>query len=405
MQATSARRLLAFSVLGAGIALVPLSGCGGSAYTRQAGLEHRSKMDVMKSATEYDMARQAYFAGDLHKAIKRVETSIAINDQVPKSHVLRGRILLEMSELDGALDALHTAETLAPDNVDAHYFLGLTYERLGEHDEAFKHYAAAAELEPEKAQYVVAVAEVLIDDGRVDDAEEYILSRRSRFDHNAGVRQTLGHIALMKNDPARALVMFSEARMLAPEDNEIVEDLAQTQIRLGRFGEAAGNLARLLKDKDFAAQRRDLRHAYGRCLMELGRYIDARDVYLSLTDSGEGESDVDAWIGLGNVACIINDPFRVRTAAGRVMALAPEREEGYLFRSMWHRRRGEHNEALRWLEVAANQTGGSSAIYSLAGLVLADMGRTEDARQVLSAVMAERARPDAIATVPEAADN
>lgn len=387
---TSVRRLV-FSVFAVGLAVGSLAGCGGGgAYTRQTSLDHQSKMDIMKSATEYDMSRQAYYAGDLKKALDGVERSIAINDQVAKTHVLRGRILLELSELDGALDALHTAETLDPKSVDAQYYLGMAYERLNEYETSIKHYQAAAEMKPEKAQYIVAVAEVMIDAGRVDDAETYLSSRRARFDHNAGVRQTLGHIALMQGNPTKALTMFSEARILAPEDMEILEDLVQTQIALGRYGDASGGLSKLLNDEDFAEQRRDLRHVYGRCLIELGRYIEARNVYLALTEDEEGGSDVDAWIGLGNVSCIIKDPYRLRAAAGRVMALEPNREEGYLLRSIWHRRRGESNDALAWLQVAAERAGESQAIYTMAGLVLADLGRNEDARKVFSSVVPAR---------------
>lgn len=395
-------RRVVFSVLAAGLAAASLTGCsGGGAYTKQASLEHQSKMDIMKSATEYDMSRQAYFAGDLSKALEGVERSIAINDQVAKSHVLRGRILLELSELDAGLDALHTAESLDPESVDAQYFLGVTYERLNEHDTAIEYYKAAADLEPEKAQYIVAVAEVMIDADRVDEAEAYLLSRRERFEHNAGVRQTQGHIALMQNDPTRALAMFAEARVLAPEDMEILEDLAHTQVALGMYGDAAANLAKLLRDKDVAAQRRDLRHVYGRCLIELGRYVDARNTYLALTEDDEGESDVDAWIGLGNVSCIIKDPYRLRAASARVMALEPGREEGYLLRSIWHRRRGESNDALRWLEIAAERAGESQAIYTMAGLVLADMGREGDARKIFSAVLPDNNSGNTVAGVSE----
>ena len=381
-------RLFRTSLLAAGLAATMLVGCGGSgAYTRQTSIDHMSKMDVMKSATEFDMARQSYFAGDLRKALKRIDRSIAINDQVAKSHVLRGRIQLEMSELDGALDSLHTAETLAPENVDAHYFLGITYERLTEYEEALQYYKQAAELDPEDAQYVVAVAEVLIDDGRTDEAESYILSRRSNFAHNAGIRQTLGHIALMQNDHARALTMFSEARLLAPEDTDILEDLAQTQIALGRYGEAAANLGRLLKDDEVAARRRDLRHMYARCLVETGRYIDARNIYLSLTEEDEGAADVEAWIGLGNVACIIKDPYRHKAAARRILTLAPDREEGYLLYAIYHRRRGEFGDALRYLDIGSKHVADTNAIYTLAGVVLTDMGRTDEARQVLGAAL------------------
>ena len=393
MTARSTRTTLHLATLAAGLSATLLAGCAGSgSYTKGTATEHMSKMDVMKSATEYDMAKQSYFAGDLHKALDRIDRSIAINSQVAKSHILRGRIQLEMSELDGALDSLHTGEALAPENTDAQYYLGLVYERLASYDEALTHYQAAAELDPEEAQYVVAAAEMFIDAGRVDEAEEYILSRRERFDHNAGVRQTLGHIAMMQGDHSRALTMFSEARLLAPEDTDILEDLAQTQMSLGRYADAAGSLSKLLKDEEIAARRRDLRHMYGRCLIETTRYTEAREVYLGLTEDDEGGADVDAWIGLGNVAAVMKDPYRLRSAARRVSNLAPEREEGYLLYAIYHRRRAELADALHYLELGSRNVTDPHAIYTLAGVVLTEMGRDEDAQRVLAA--AHDADPD-----------
>ena len=48
---------------------------------------------------------------------------------------------------------------------------------------------------------------------------------QANFPSSAGVRQTLGHIAMMKNDVKRAAELFNEARLLAPDDNGILEDL------------------------------------------------------------------------------------------------------------------------------------------------------------------------------------
>ena len=389
MRGTRAGGVLA---LASGLALA-LGACAGhGSYTRDAYSQGQQRIDALKSATEHDMAKQAYFAGDLSKALKSVDRSLALNPNVVTSHVLRGRILLEMGELDGALDALHRAEELGPENVDAQYFLGVTCERTVQLDEAITHYQRAADLDPEDAQYVVAAAEVLIDAGRVDDAEKFILSRRSVFEHNAGVRQTLGHIALIQGDDARALAMFGEARRLAPEDTDILEDLAQTQIKLGRYGEAATGLAKLLRDKDVAEHRRDLQHAYARCLVETGRFVDARDVYLGLTEGDDGAGDVEAWIGLGNVACILKDPYRQRGAANRVLALAPGREEGYLLRAIWHRRRGENDEAIKWLDAATRQCENAGVANTLRGVILTELGRTDEARESFEAAL--RANPN-----------
>jgi tetratricopeptide (TPR) repeat protein len=388
MHARITARSLGLLALAAGLSAQVLTGCAGSgSYIKQTSVDHKSKMDVMKSATEYDMGRQSYFAGDLAKALERVDRSIAINDQVAKSHVLRGRILIEMGALDGALDSLHTAEALAPENVDAQYYLGLVYERLTEHDEALAHFQAAAELDPEDAQYVVAAAEMLVDEGRVDEAEQYILSRRERFEHNPGVRQTLGHIAMIQGDHARALAMFAEARTLAPEDTDILEDLAQAQVALGRYAEAATSLSKLLKDEELAARRRDLQHLYGRCLVETTRFIEARDTYITLTEDDEGAADVEAWIGLGNLAAILKDPYRLRSAARRVANLEPGREEGYLFYAIYHRRRGELGDALHYLDMGSRNAANPSAIYTLAGVILTEMGRDEEAKQALTAAL------------------
>ncbi len=384
--------------LAAGLAGSILAGCGShGSYTREGISLAEQKAAAIKSATEYDMARQAYFAGDLHKALEKIDRSLAINPDVAKSHVLRGRIQLELGEMDAALDSLHRAEALAPDNVDAQYFLGVTYERLVERERALEHYQKAADLDQEDAQYVVAAAEVMVDLGRVDEAEAFIQSRRARFDHNAGVRQTLGHIALIKGDDETALAMFSEARLLAPDDTDILEDLARTQIAVERYGEAVTSLSKLLSDKEVKATRRDLRHMLARCYVEVSRMVEARNEYLALTEGEEGAGDVEAWIGLGNVACVIKDPYRHRNAANRVMALAPGREEGYLLRAIWHRRRGENEEALKWLDLATQRALQVSSAYTLKGVILTELGRADEAREAYAEALRQNPGDQTIA--------
>lgn len=347
---TTTARALALALASALVAA--LAGCAGHGkYTSEHLNKSEQRLATLKAANEYDLAHQGYLAGDLDKALKHIDLSIAINPDVPKSHLLRGRVLLEAGDLEGANAALARAVEIDPALVEAHYFQGIVHERFARKDDALAFYLKAADLAPTDAQYAVAAAEMLIDLDRLDDAERFLLDRSAHFEHNAGVRQTLGHIAMIRADLPAALRFFEEARLLAPEDDAIAEDLIQAQMAQGRFADAEFNLARLLKNKD-NADRRDLQHLRAQCLVALDRPVEARDAYLALTSGDAGTGDLDAWVALGRVAYQLNDLHRVRLAATRAAALAPERPDGYVLRALWQRRTGDRDGALRSLALA-----------------------------------------------------
>ncbi len=100
--------------------------------------------------------------------------------------------------------------------MDAQYYQGVIAERVDRKDEALTRYTKAAELDGTNPQYAVAAAEMMIDLGRVKDAERYLLERRAAFDNNAGVRQLLGHLALINGQADKAVELLNEARLLAP---------------------------------------------------------------------------------------------------------------------------------------------------------------------------------------------
>jgi tetratricopeptide (TPR) repeat protein len=331
------RQILIASCAAAGIAL--LSGCNykHGAYTGKELNAAQQRMSSLKAATEWDMGRQAFLGGDLEKAAKAVNRSLALNPNVPKSHVLKGRILAEMGDLEGSLLCFAEATKLDEKNADAQYYTGVVNERLSRPDRAYENYAKAAELDPQNPQYVVAAAEMLIDTNRLAEAQSFLETRKARFENNAGVRQTLGHIAMMNQDHKHAAELFQEAKLLAPDDTAVVEDLVRAQIAIEKFADAEYNLNKLLKLETHKT-RRDLMHMRGRCLVKLDRMLDAREVYIKLTSGSEGTADSEAWIGLGNVSYMLKDNARLKVAAGRVIAMDPTRPDGYTLRALYQRR-------------------------------------------------------------------
>jgi Flp pilus assembly protein TadD len=357
-----------------------LAGCGGHGKHTGKFLEERQeKMAQMRAATTYDLAQQAFFAGELEKSLRHLDDSIALSDGVAKSHVLRGRVLMEMGDLAGAIRSLEHAESLNPSNVDAQYFLALTHERASDKPRALARFMRAAELDPANPQYLVAAAETLVDLGRVAEARTLLESHLDSLGHAPGVVQTLGHVALIEGDAERATELFGEGRLLAPGDQGIIEDLARAQMLVGDFAQAEYNLATLL-EKPGAASRRDLKHMRAQCLLKVGRPVEARAILLALTNDAAGQSDLRAWIELGNVAFELRDMNRVRQASQRVQALAPDRSEGHLLRALWQRHRGDLPAALQSANLAVERRGAEISPLLLRGLIQREMGDLSGAR-------------------------
>ena len=174
------------------LALVLLAGCAGhGAYTSEGLSIAQQRAAQLKSGTEYSMAMQAFNAGDLDRAMKRIDTSLAANAEVAKSHILKGRILAEKGQLGPAMTSLDQAIAIDATDFEAWYYQGVIFERLSRPADAMTRFQKAAELDPTNAQYLIAAAETMIDQGLIDQARDLLLAANDRFEHNAATRQTL----------------------------------------------------------------------------------------------------------------------------------------------------------------------------------------------------------------------
>jgi len=356
------------------------TGCTGThgKYTAEHQSTAKVKMEGIKAATEFKMAEQAFLAGDLPKALKHVDYSMSLNRDVARTHVLRGRVLAEMGNIESAIDCFKLAQGIEPKNVDAAYYQGTIAERIERREEALAHYMAASEIDSANPQYAIAAAEMMIELGKVDEAQTYLTSHGANFDHNAGIRQTLGHIAMMQNKPDVAATLFNEARLLQPDDQTITEDLIRAQIATEQYAEAEYNLNRLLMGKQ-NKDRRDLQHMRATCLVLLQRPVEAREILINLTTDQAGASDVDAWAELGQVAYLLRDYPRVKQCAARVTAIAPNRPDGFVLKALSQRRTGDLAGARKSIQTALSLNRTSDSLVIL-GMIQQDMADNNGAR-------------------------
>ncbi|MGE3107301.1 MAG: tetratricopeptide repeat protein [Phycisphaerales bacterium] len=362
-------------------------GCSGhGSYTKAHLEESQKKLAEMKSGTEWQMAQQQFLAGDLDKAHKTIDRSLSLNDKVSKSHVLKGRILMEKGQLENARLCFLEAERLDEKNVEAQYYLGIVHERFNEPEQALEQYTKAGELDPANAQYVIAAADMLIQLGRLDEAEQFLLSKRSNFEYNAAIRQSLGNIAMLRKDYTHAADLFREACTLSPTDMHVLEDLVRAQMTCGQYADAEVNVRRLLENENYRG-RRDLRHLQAKCLIAVDRPLEARQILVDLTGDAEGGRDVDAWVDLGNTSYILKDRNRLRQVASRLTAMAPTRHEGFMFRGVAQMIDGDLTTAISSFDQAAMRTSTDSTPLLLKGFALQDLGKLDDAKRSFAAAV------------------
>ncbi|MFU8828292.1 MAG: tetratricopeptide repeat protein [Phycisphaerales bacterium] len=368
-----------------------LTGCGGHGnYTEEFRQEANHRMDMVRAGTEWDMAHTQFLAGDLKKALRSVDKSLGMTDQVARPHSLKGRILFEMGENDRALESFARAIELDPAHAEAHYFTGIVYERLMQPRRALESYKAASTHDKNNPQYAIASAEMYIQLQELDSADALLSNPDRSYQNNAGVRQLQGHIAMMRGDIHEGIKLFHEACLLAPDEPSLLEDLARAQIAVGDFSEAEYSISRLLRmDKD--NYRRDLQHLRARCLMELDRPVEAREIFNGLTREDRGSNDFAAWMGIAQVSIVLRENLRLREAANRMMRMAPERHEGYLMLAIYQRGRGELDSAAALLDKAIERSRKDPQPAVLQAMIYHDLGRPADALR--SARTAQRIDP------------
>jgi tetratricopeptide (TPR) repeat protein len=361
-----------------------LAGCGGPT---KKGIEARSaaaeRVNMVNAQVSYDQARRSFETGEFDRALREINGAIARYEDVADYHILRGRILLEMHRLEAAQRSFNRAIELDDMHPEAFYFAGIVNQRWSRHEEAYEHYRAASAIDSENVQYLLAAVESLIALGQYAEARIELEDRLPYHDHNAAMRHLLGHIAMLEGSPTEAASLFQEARLLNPDDDMLLEELCWARFDAGQYAACYDALQELYQANPAASSRHDLRHLEARTLARLDRFVDARRIYIELSQQTPGDADV--WIELAAIALELGDERRFDQGSAQAMRIAPERHEGYLLRAVFEREQGKLRQAERMLNEAIKRTGTDNPNSSLfarimLGQLLEDQGRLQQAR-------------------------
>jgi len=362
---------------------------------RTAGMEARKEADDRfrrtTSLVSFDQAKQAFEAGDLAKARKDIEAAIARSDREARYWSLLGRVELESKRLERAIDAFAKSIECDPALAEPYYYRGIVYQRWSDSEKAIADYLKASELAPERAAYLLAAAEIMVAERRLDDARMLLLPKLAYFEHNASMHELLGDVASLQGEYAAAARSYERALVIDTEAPLLAEKLVSSYFAAGEWQRAleAARRGREALAKAPTGRRvqvpNDLYRFEGRSLARLGRMAEARQVFVEETRAYP--EDAEAWRDLATASLTSGDIARAEQAAERLVVLAPQDARAFTLRGIVAERRSNFGEAVRWHRLAVAR--GPEQVEALIGLGLAleKSGKQSEALEVLAKAM------------------
>jgi tetratricopeptide (TPR) repeat protein len=355
--------------------MLPACNSGQQRNTEVWKEDANKRWNTVKSSIAIQMAEDQFNAGQLGLAQKTIEEAMANDMENPQLWLMGGRIALEKSELETAYQRLAKSIEYGEEKegyaqkkkAEPHYYQGIIDQRWQRYDAAKEKYTFAYERDPENVAYFLARVEMMVQLDQLTEATTELESKTTYFDQNATVRALLGHVYRRQGSHAKAALWFKQASMLASEDMKLREEVARSQMEVGRYGEASRGLNELV-NTEYGEKRTDLHRLLAESYVKDGKFHEAKDQYTKLTNLDS--TSVHDWSKLGELSYRLGDEGTALQAANRLINLAPDDHRGYLLAGMVWNKRDRLDRALSMFDRAADLAPNDTTPLILRGIAL-----------------------------------
>lgn len=156
--------------------------------------------------------------------------------------VKKGIAALKAGDINGAKAAFEVAVQKNPKQADAHHYLALVHDRVGDRVEAEKHYRKALELSPDLEESAINLAALLVENGAYDEAAGLMKKALAKDPKSAALHVNLAMALSGKGDVDAASKAFEEAIKLEPTNGIYLVTYANHLARNGKKDEAITKL-------------------------------------------------------------------------------------------------------------------------------------------------------------------
>ncbi len=235
------------------------------------------------SALMYALLGHAQFRSQLNDEALASLTE-ALKREPNNSEALRDRAEVFLARNDAPRAATDLQVLLAVEKSTSTMLrLAVLYRAARQYDEATKLYQQIAEAEPANQEARTALAEILIESGKAENAIAQLEMLIKAEPNRADLRSQLATL-LVVNQPDKALEQYQAAAKLVPNNPNYLIGAGSALVKMKRFDEAIATLKPLLAQPLPEEQMYTARANFATALFELKDYPNAAREYVWLLD-------------------------------------------------------------------------------------------------------------------------
>jgi tetratricopeptide (TPR) repeat protein len=366
----------ALVISGTVIGALAFTGCGDKGKHETLKAQQLTRWNLTRIGIMYQLAEQQYKVGDYDKCQDTLKEAFGTKAEFAPIYILAAKVQIEKSNLETAAEHLNHAIRINANEPEPYYLLGVLYQRWQKPEVACDYYKQAWTRKGDEARYLLAVVEMEMSLGRLDEAQATLESKLVYFEQSPALRIALARIATLKENHVLAARCYREASILLPDDMGLRRAYAEAAFFASQFAEATPILEELRKRSD-TRDKSNLVMMLGQSYMGQRRYQDARNTFQEVIR--ERPDDMMAYLNLGKVCVQTGDLGIALSASRKILRTDPDNVQAMILMALVQQKQKKWNDAQVTLTKAQKLEPANTTVLCMLGVSAQQMGRKAEA--------------------------
>lgn len=345
-----------------------IAGCG-NIETQKTAAEQRWNKN--SAQVKLRVAQEQFESQQYDNALKLLNESIALDNQIADAYVLAGKIDLAKSQFEAAY--LNFAKALELDEGldQVWYLLGWVAENQKDFTKANDCYQKAISINKDNIDYVTAITRVYVNQGDYDTGREFLEQNMKKHLNDVSLKIAAANIEMQTGNYDKAVSYYRQAVLLSGGDRNILESLGYCCIACERWTDAADIFKTLAESAD-QNQKAEYSEIVAVCKMNSGNYAEAASEYDRM--STEQRSNPQFWLKLGYAHLGNNSAIAALACSKRALNIDPAMIEALNLQASAQYLTGDYKACIATCESIFSNETRSSFAWMLSGKCYEKLG-------------------------------